>query len=153
MIADGKNFFTKIEIMKTIKTIIGTTIFFAIIALAACGNSSSDMNEIATKQVNENLRVTLSGADSKLKYGEQTIILTFTDGAGNPVDINAATLNFNMAAMGSMAEMNDAASLTTTGTTGQFKGNLKIQMAGDWTAQITYEGAQTGKTTIPVKAQ
>jgi hypothetical protein len=52
-----------------------------------------------------------------------------------------------------MAEMNDAAELTTTGTPGQFKGNLNIQMAGDWTAQISYEGAESGKTTISTKAQ
>ena len=139
--------------MKITKIIIGTTILFALIALAACDNSSSGTKQIATKKVNENLTVTLSGAEGKLKNGEQTIMLAFTDGAGNPVSINAATLNFNMASMGSMAEMNDAANLTTTGTPGQFKGNLNIQMAGDWSAQITYEGAQTGKTTIPISAQ
>ncbi len=122
---------------------------------AACGDNSagSGMKQIATKKVSDDLTVTISGADGKLKNGEQTIMLAFTDGAGKPVDINAATLNFNMPAMGSMAEMNDAANLTTTGTPGQFKGSLNLQMAGDWTAQITYEGAQTGKTTIPVKAQ
>ncbi len=142
--------------MKITKTIIATTILFAFIALAAaCGGDSagSGMKQITTKKVNDNLTVTLSSADGKLKNGEQTIMLAFTDGAGNPVDISAATLNFNMAAMGSMAEMNDAANLTTTGTPGQFKGSLKMQMAGDWTAQVTYEGAQTGKTTIPMSAQ
>ena len=140
---------------KTIK-IIGLIAILSMIAIAAaCGGATSDsgLKQIATKKVNDNLTVTLSGADGKLKNGEQTIMLAFTDGAGNPVDIKAATLNFNMPAMGSMAEMNDAANLTTTGTPGQFKGNLKLQMAGDWTAQITYEGAQTGKTTIPMSAQ
>ena len=143
--------------MKITKIIIAATILFALVALAAaCGggdSAGSGMKQITTKKVNDNLTVTLSSADGKLKNGEQTIMLAFTDGAGNPVDIKAATLNFNMAAMGSMAEMNDAANLTTTGTPGQFKGNVNMQMAGDWTAQITYEGAQTGKTTIPVTAQ
>jgi len=138
---------------------IGLTILLSLIALAAgCGGGSGtategDMNEIAAKKVNDNLTVTLMSTDGKLKNGQQEIILAFTDGAGKPVDIKAATLNFNMPAMGSMAEMNNAAELTTTGIAGKFKGKLNIEMAGDWTAQIKYEGAETGETTISTKAQ
>ena len=144
--------------MKNTTKIIGITILLSLIALAtACGGggaaTGSGMTKIADKKINDNLTVTLSGKDGKLKNGEQGIFLEFTDSAGNPVDITAATLNFNMPAMGSMAEMNDSATLKTTGTPGKFKGTVNLQMAGDWTAQITYEGAQTGKTTIPVKAQ
>ena len=142
---------------KTTK-IIGITILLSLIALAAaCGGAgtatSSDMKEIATKKVSDKLTVTLLSDDGKLKNGQQELMLSFTDGAGNPVDIKAATLNFNMPAMGSMAEMNNAAELTTTGTPGQFKGKVDIEMAGDWTAQISYEGAESGKTTISTKAQ
>ena len=36
--------------------------------------------------------------------------------------------------------MNDAATLTTTGTPGVYKGKIEIEMAGEWQAQITYEG-------------
>ncbi len=140
---------------KTIK-IIGITILLSLAAItAACGGAAtgSDMQEIASKKVNENLTVTLLSDDGKLKNGRQEIFLAFTDGKGNPVDINAATLNFNMPAMGSMAEMNNAAQLTTTETKGLFKGALDIEMAGDWTAQISYEGAESGSTTISTKAQ
>ncbi len=140
---------------KTIK-IIGLTILLLLIVLAAaCGGAAtgSDMKEITTKKVNDKLTVTLSSADGKLKSGQQEIMLSFTDGSGNPVDITAATLNFMMPAMGSMAEMNNAAELTTTGTPGQFKGKLNVEMAGDWTAQISYDGAENGKTTISTKAQ
>lgn len=143
--------------MKNTTKIIGITILLSLIALAtACGGGAatgSGMTKIADKKINDKLTVTLSGKDGKLKNGKQEIMIAFTDGAGNPVDITAASLNFNMPSMGSMAEMNNAANLTTTGTKGQFKGNLDIEMAGDWTAQITYEGAQTGKTTIPISAQ
>lgn len=140
---------------KTTK-IIGLTILLSLIALAAaCGGvaTGSDMKEITTKKVNDKLTVILSSADGKLKSGQQEIMLAFTNGAGKPVDINAATLNFNMPSMGSMAEMNNAAELTTTGTPGQFKGKLNVEMAGDWTAQISYDGAESGKTTISTKAQ
>lgn len=140
---------------RTIK-ITGLTILLSLVAIAAaCGGAAtgSDMKEITTKKVNDKLTVTLSSADGKLKSGQQEIMLAFTDGSGKPVDINAATLNFNMPAMGSMAEMNNAAELTTTGTPGQFKGKLNVEMAGDWTAQVSYDGAEKGSTTISTKAQ
>ncbi len=136
--------------------IIGITILLSMIALAAaCGGgaTSSGLQTIAEKKVNDKLTVKLLSSDGKLKNGKQEIFLAFTDGAGNPVDITAATLNFNMPAMGSMAEMNNAAQLTTTETKGQFKGDLDIEMAGDWIAQISYDGAEKGSTTISTKAQ
>ncbi len=142
--------------MNKTKKVIGLTILLSLIAMAtACSGvaTSSDMKEITAKKVNDKLTVTLLSADGKLKNGQQEIMLAFTDGAGKPVDINAARLNFNMPAMGSMAEMNNAAELTTTGTPGQFKGKIDVEMAGDWTAQISYDGAETGKTTISTKAQ
>lgn len=139
---------------KTTK-IIGLTILLSLIALAAaCGGgaTSSDMKTIAEKKVNDKLTVKLLSSDGKLKNGKQEIFLAFTDGAGNPVDITAATLNFNMPMPG-MGDMNNAAQLTTTGTKGKFKGDLDIEMAGDWTAQISYDGAEKGSTTISTKAQ
>ncbi len=141
---------------KTTK-IIGLTILLSLVAIAAaCGGvgtaTGSDMKKIAEKKVNDKLTVTLYNAEGKLQSGQQDILLAFTDGAGNPVDINAASLNFNMPAMGSMAEMNNSANLSTTGTPGQFKGKLDVEMAGDWTAQVSYEGAETGKTTISTTA-
>lgn len=140
---------------KTIKTIAFIGIISLITLAVACGGAatSSDMKEIASKKVNDNLTVTLLSDDGTLKNGKQEIYIAFTDGAGNPVDITQATLNFNMPAMGSMAEMNNAANLTTTETKGRFKGDLNIEMKGDWTAQITYFGAEKGKTTISTKAQ
>lgn len=140
--------------MKQNIKLFGLLALFSLIAFAAaCGGASSgDMKKIADKKIGNDLVVTISNADGKLKNGTQDIMLTFTDGAGKPVEIKAASLNFNMPAMGSMAEMNDAAQLNTTSTPGQFKGKVNIQMAGDWTAQISYEGAQTGKTTIPMTA-
>lgn len=126
------------------------------IIAAGCGSagsgSGSGMKTISEKKVGENLTVAILNPEGKLKNGEQEIGLKFTDGSGNPVEISAASLNFNMPAMGSMAEMNDAATLSTTSTPGEFTGQANIQMAGEWIAQISYEGAQTGKTTMSVTA-
>jgi len=81
-------------------------------------------------------------------------MLAFTDASGKPVDVGSASLNFFMPEMGSMAAMNEAATLTTSGTPGVYKGKVRISMAGDWQAQIAIEGAAgNGKTMFPLVAQ
>jgi hypothetical protein len=59
-----------------------------------------------------------------------------------------------MAAMGSMAEMNNGATFTSTGTPGVYSGKTDIEMAGEWQAQITYEGpAGKGAFKLPIIAK
>ena len=66
----------------------------------------------------------------------------------------AAALNFRMPAMVSMSQMNNAATFTSTSVPGVYKGKVNIEMAGEWQAQISFEGsAGSGKTVIPVSAQ
>ena len=140
---------------KTIRIITFVGIISLIALAVACGGAgtatSGDMKKIMDKKEG-NLTVTLLNPEGKLKNGEQDIMLEFTDGSGKPVDIKSASLNFNMPAMGSMAEMNDAATLNTTDTPGKFKGKVNLQMAGEWIAQIAYEGAESGKTTMTMTA-
>lgn len=125
--------------------------------ISACGSGSSNAapgKTIATGPANNNLTVTLSNADGVLRKGKQEFTMTFTDDAGKPVDVGAAALNYRMAAMGTMAEMNNAATLTTTGTPGIYRGTVSLEMAGEWQAQITYEGpAGKGKVSLPISAQ
>ena len=145
------------------KIILFTTfisLFGLIVLIAACssGPQPTADNPIQGKVIKSgtinNLTVTLSNDTGKLKNGEQEFMLAFTDVSGKAIDIGAASLNFAMPAMGSMAAMNDAATLTTTGTPGVYKGKVKISMPGEWQAQISYEGsAGKGKTSIPVTSQ
>lgn len=141
--------------MQKTKTFIGLiTLFSLIILAAACGGSSSggETKTIKSTTVGDKLTVTLSNDTGKLKVGKQQLTLAFTDTSGNPIEISAATLNFSMPAMGSMAEMNNSANLTTTSTPGKFKADVDIEMAGEWIAQISYQGAQMGKTTMALTA-
>lgn len=141
---------------------IGSITLFAVVAFAAgCGSANnagtgapSAGKTIATGSAGNNLTVTLSNADGVLRKGKQEFTLTFTDSAGKTVDVGAAGLNYRMAAMGSMSEMNNAATLTTTGTPGVYSGKVNLDMAGEWQAQITYEGpAGKGKASMPISAQ
>ncbi len=142
--------------MQKIKTFSGLMILFSFIILAAaCGGASSNNQGkvIKSAPIGNNLTVTLANDTGKLKVGEQEVMLTFTDAADKAVETSAASLNFYMPAMGSMAVMNDPASLTTTSTPGVYKGKVKIEMPGEWQAQISYEGAAgNGKTSFPVSA-
>ena len=130
-------------------------LFSLALVAAACGGGSpdGDMKSIQSKKTDDNLTVTLSGSAGKLKNGKQDLLLSFSDADGKPAEISAATLNFNMPAMGSMAEMNDSATLATTPTVGQFKCSANLSMAGEWQVQITYEGKSgKGKVSFPVTA-
>jgi len=147
--------------MKKTALIISITLISILAGLsAACSSATTPTanNQITGKVIKSgpigNLTVTLASDTGKLKNGEQDVTLTFTDATGKAVDVGAASLNFMMPAMGSMAQMNAAATLTTTATPGAYKGKVKISMAGDWQAQIAIEGAAgNSKTSLPVSAQ
>lgn len=139
------------------KSLVITLLFIAaLIVVAACTKSTTTVSTgkpIATTTVN-NLTATLSNSTGQLKQGQQDVTLAFTDSSGKPVDVGAVSLNFHMPAMGGMAAMNDAVTLTTTATPGVYSGKVNIGMAGEWQAQLAYEGpAGTGKATFSVTAR
>lgn len=148
------------------KFVLFATFIFAlgsIIFIAACGSGSQSQptaenpipgKPIKSGSIGNNLTVTLSSDTGKLQNGDQELFLAFTDASGKPVNVGSASLNFHMPGMGSMAAMNNAATLTTTSTAGVYKGKVKIEMPGEWQAQIAYEGSVgNGKTSFPVNAQ
>lgn len=146
--------------MRKTLLIIGSVTLFSVIAfIAACGSGSSSTNApsvktIATGPAGNNLTATIANADGILRKGQQEFTLTFADASGKPVDVGAVGFNNHMAAMGSMAAMNNAATLKTTGIPGVYKGKVEIEMAGEWQAQITYEGsAGKGSFTLPINAK
>lgn len=146
---------------KTVLFIGSITLLAVAIFVAACGSDSSSSSgnapagkTIATGPAGNNLTATIANTDGVLRKGAQEFTLTFADSSGKPVDVGAVGFNNHMAAMGSMGAMNNAATLTTTGTPGVYKGKVEIEMAGAWQAQITYEGpAGKGSFTLPINAK
>src|SRR5687767_12811017 len=108
----------KIVMFSSFALLVGVAVF-----AVACGSGSQPTKEnpiqgkvITSGPIGKDLKVTISNDTGTLKSGEQEIMLAFTDMSGNVVDVgmvNAAAVNFRMPAMGSMAEMNDAATFTT----------------------------------------
>ena len=140
---------------KTISLIGLIALSSVILFIAACGSDSSNAGmTIISGAAGNNLTATISSADGMLRKGQQEFTLTFSDASEKPVDVGAVALNNHMAAMGSMAPMNNAATLTTTGTPGVYRGMINVEMAGEWQGQITYEGAAgKGSFSLPIIAK
>ena len=145
---------------KTISSIGLTTLFALVVLSVACGSSSSGGptapggKTIASGPAGNNLTATFSNADGSLKKGSQEFTLTFADASGKPADVGSVAFNLHMAAMGSMAAMNSAATIMTTGTPGVYRCKMDVDMAGEWQGQITYEGAAgKGSFALPIIAK
>jgi hypothetical protein len=136
---------------------IALTIFALAVLFAACGSTQEGATTekvIKSAPAGNGLSVSLSTADGVLRHGNTQFTLSFIDSSGTPVDVGAVGLTFHMPQMGTMAEMNDAASFTTTATPGVYNGKAQIEVAGEWQAKITYDGPKgRGQATFPVTAQ
>jgi len=122
----------------------------------ACGskNSANTGRAIKSAPAGNNLTVALATSDGVLKQGNTEFILTFTESSGKPIDVGAVALTFHMPQMGPMAEMNEAATFTTTETPGIYRGRANIEVAGEWQVRITYDGsAGRGNPTFTITAQ
>lgn len=142
------------------KSVIGIVLaIVAAVFIAACGSKTETGARLPTGKTIKivplgNVTATLSNQSGQLKQGSQEFIVAFTDSSGKPVDVGAVSLNFHMAQMGTMAAMNDQATFTTTETPGVYRGRATVEMAGEWQAQLAYEGpAGSGKTTFTVTTQ
>jgi hypothetical protein len=127
-----------------------------VLAGAACGSKSpTDTGKvIKSAPVGNILTASLSNSNGSLKHGDDEFFVTFKDTSGKTVEVGAVALTFQMPAMGTMPAMNNTATFTTTGTPGVYQGKVKLESAGDWQAQLTYEGsAGKGKTSFTVTAQ
>lgn len=138
--------------MKKMMATIGALALLMTAAACGAGGGAGD-KEIKSGKVGA-MTVTLANSDGVLRNGEQELTVTFKDASGKASDVGSASLNFYMPAMGTMPVMNNAATLTTTTTPGVYKGRVKLEMPGEWQAQIAYAGpAGNGKGSFPVTAQ
>jgi YtkA-like protein len=138
------------------KNILVFSLLALLLFVAACGSKSSsvDTGKVIKSAPVGNLTVTLSSPSGQLKHGGDEFFVTFKDSSGKPVDVGAASLTFHMPQMASMPVMNDPATLATTDTPGVYRAKANIEVAGEWQAQVTFEGpAGKGQTSFSVTAQ
>ena len=137
------------------KFAIALSLIVLAISAAACGSKTTDTGTVVkSAPAGNNLTVALATSDGVLKKGNTEFTLTFSDSSAKPVDVGAVALTFHMPQMGTMQAMNDPATFTTTDTPGVYRGKANIEMAGEWQAQITYDGPKgRGQASFPVTAQ
>jgi hypothetical protein len=138
------------------KNILAFSLLAVLSFIAACGSKSAsvDTGKVIKSAPVGNLNVTLSSPSGQLKHGGDEFFVTFRDSSSKPVEVGAAALTFHMPQMGSMAQMNDRATLTTTDTPGVYRAKAEIEVAGEWQAQVSFEGpAGKGQTSFSVTAQ
>ena len=132
-------------------TLIGVAALFL-----ACGSAreTAPGKAIKSTTAGNGLTVSLATPDGVLKHGNSEFTLTFADASGKPVDVGAVGLTFHMPQMGTMPEMNNVASFTTTATPGIYDGRAPLEVAGEWLVKITYEGPKgRGQASFSVTAQ
>jgi len=137
-------------------TIFGSIgILIAALAATACEGYVASSNEKVIKSTKAgDVTITLSSANGEIKTGENDLTLSFSDPAGNSVEVPAASLKFHMPAMGAMAEMNDIANLTTSDKPGKLRGQVNIEVPGSWEAMISFQGKRgTEQATMSVTAK
>ena len=138
------------------KYILGFSILAVLLFVAACSSktASVDTGKAIKSAPIGNLTITLSSPSGQIKHGSDEFFVTFKDSSGKPVDVGAAAVTFHMPQMASMPLMNDSATLTTTDTPGVYRAKVNIEVAGEWQAQVSYEGpAGKGQTSFSVTAQ
>lgn len=139
------------------KVVIALVVIVLGALFVACGRSpesDSGRRVIKSAPAGNGLSVSLATPDGVLKHGNSEFTLTFADASGKPVDVGAVALIFHMPQMGTMAEMNDAATFVTTATPGVYSGKAQIEVAGEWQVKITYEGSKgRGQASFPITAQ
>jgi copper/silver efflux system protein len=105
----------------------------------------------ATQSVND-LTVTLSSSNGEIKSGDNDVLVKFRDSGGNLVDVGTVKfeLKMNMPGM----QMNEGATVEPTSTPGVYRVKIKVDMAGDWMAKLSYEGPRgNGETSFNVNTK
>ena len=89
-------------------------------------------------QTVDDLTVNFVHPQGQLRQGNSEILIEFRDRNGQLVDVGNVKFNMNMNMPG--MQMHSGGTVERTSTPGQYRGKIKIDMAGDWTAKISFEG-------------
>ena len=90
----------------------------------------------ATQSVND-LTVKLSSSNGQLKNGDNDVLIEFRDSRGQLIEVGNVKFEINMNMPG--MQMHEGVMAQRAGTAGRYRAEVKVGMAGDWTAKLSYE--------------
>jgi hypothetical protein len=105
----------------------------------------------ATQTVND-LTVKLMAPAGQLQKGDNNVLIEFRDSDGQLVDVGDVnfTIDMNMPGMA----MRGGGPAQKTGTAGQYRAEVRADMAGDWNAKISFGGPRgKGETNFSLSAR
>src|SRR5437660_728531 len=90
-----------------------------------------------TQNVND-LTVNFIAGEGALRQGNNEILIEFRDRNGQLVDVGDVRFDMDMNMPG--MQMRSSSTIARTSTPGRYRAKIKIDMSGDWSAQISYDG-------------
>jgi len=91
----------------------------------------------ATQTVND-LTVKLMAPAGQLQKGDNNVLIEFSNSDGQLVDVGDVNFTIDMNMPGMMMQGGGPAQKTET--TGQYRAKVRADMAGDWSAKISFDG-------------
>lgn len=84
------------------------------------------------------LTVNFIAPKDELHAGNNDIVIEFRNAQGQLVDVGTVKFDTDMDIAG--MQMHSGCAIERTNTRGRYRAKIKIDMAGDWTAKISFDG-------------
>jgi hypothetical protein len=86
------------------------------------------------------LTVKLMAPTGQLRKGDNKVLIEFRESVGQLVDVGDVNFTIDMNMPGVV--MHGGGLAQRTGTTGQYRAEVRADMAGDWNAKISFQSAR-----------
>src|SRR5436309_2423318 len=90
-----------------------------------------------TQNIND-LTVNFAGREGALRQSSNEVLIEFRDHNGQLVDVGNVKFDLDMNMPG--MQMHSGSKIERTNTPGRYRAKIKIDMSGDWSAKISFEG-------------
>ena len=105
----------------------------------------------ATQAVND-LIVKLMAPAGQFQTGDNNVLIEFRDSVGQLVDVGDVNFTIDMNMPGVV--MHGGGLAQKTGTAGQYRAKVRADMAGDWSAKVSFNGPRGhGETNFSISAR
>jgi hypothetical protein len=129
----------------------GTYVFWS----SGIGNSimrSADPKAPVAKITQDGVIVSILSPDGQIHAKDNSLKIRFQDQNGHPVEAENVKLELNMNMPGMV--MHSGAKISKERGSGNFQAHLTPDMAGDWSADLYYQGPQgPAKLTLPINVR